>query len=91
MSIDYDAIAAGLTQAVPFAGFLGLEITEVGPGRATVQLPDRAELGNHVGSQHAGALFTAAALDSSDRFGQPAAALTASAGRRQPVVVSSPR
>jgi acyl-coenzyme A thioesterase PaaI-like protein len=68
MSIDYDAIAAGMTQAVPFAGYLGLEITEVGPGRATVQLPDRAELGNHVGSQHAGALFTVAETASGAAF-----------------------
>lgn len=57
---DFDAIAAGMSQAVPFAGFLGLEITEMAEGRATVVLPERQELTNHVGSQHAGALFTAA-------------------------------
>jgi uncharacterized protein (TIGR00369 family) len=57
---DFDAIAQGMTQAVPFAAFLGLEITEVSAGEAVVRLPERAELTNHVGSQHAGALFTVA-------------------------------
>ncbi len=57
---DFDAIAAGMSQAVPFAGYLGLEITEIAAGEATVVLPERTELTNHVGSQHAGSLFTAA-------------------------------
>lgn len=57
---DFDAIAAGMSQAVPFAGYLDLEITEMAEGKATVVLPERQELKNHVGSQHAGALFTAA-------------------------------
>lgn len=57
---DFEAIAAGMNQAVPFAGYLGLEITEIAAGEATVVLPERAELTNHVGSQHAGSLFTVA-------------------------------
>jgi uncharacterized protein (TIGR00369 family) len=65
---DFDAIAAGMTQAVPFAGHLGLEITSVGEGEATVRLPERAELTNHVGSQHAGALFTLAETASGAAF-----------------------
>jgi acyl-coenzyme A thioesterase PaaI-like protein len=65
---DFDAIAQGMTQAVPFAGYLDLEITEVAPGEATVVLPERAELTNHVGSQHAGALFTAAEAASGGAF-----------------------
>jgi acyl-coenzyme A thioesterase PaaI-like protein len=48
-----------MSQAVPFAGFLGLEFIEIEEGRAVVRLAERPELGNHVGSQHAGALFTA--------------------------------
>jgi uncharacterized protein (TIGR00369 family) len=66
--IDFDLIAKGMTQAVPFAGHLDLEITEVGEGEATVVLPDRPELKNHVGSQHAGALFTAAETASGAAF-----------------------
>jgi acyl-coenzyme A thioesterase PaaI-like protein len=65
---DFDLIAKGMTQAVPFAGHLELEITEVGEGEATVVLPDRPELKNHVGSQHAGALFTAAETASGAAF-----------------------
>jgi len=65
---DFDAIAQGMTQAVPFAGHLGLEITGVGEGEATVRLPERAELNNHVGSQHAGALFTLAETASGAAF-----------------------
>jgi acyl-coenzyme A thioesterase PaaI-like protein len=65
---DFDAIAQGMTQAVPFAGFLNLEITEVSAGEAVVRLPERAELTNHVGSQHAGALFTVAEAASGAAF-----------------------
>lgn len=66
--IDFDAIAAGMTQAVPFAGHLGLEITSVSAGEAVVLLSERPELKNHVGSQHAGALFTAAETASGAAF-----------------------
>jgi acyl-coenzyme A thioesterase PaaI-like protein len=65
---DFDAIAAGMTQAVPFAGYLGLEITKVAEGEASVVLPERDELKNHVGSQHAGALFTVAEAASGAAF-----------------------
>ncbi len=65
---DFDAIAQGMTRAVPFAGHLGLEITSVGEGEATVRLPDREELTNHVGSQHAGGLFTVAEAASGAAF-----------------------
>jgi uncharacterized protein (TIGR00369 family) len=65
---DFDAIAKGMTQAVPFAAYLGLEITSVSEGAAVVVLPERAELKNHVGSQHAGALFTVAETASGAAF-----------------------
>ncbi len=68
MSEFYDAIAQGMTQAVPFAGYLGLEITSVAEGEAVVVLPERDELTNHVGSQHAGALFTVAETASGAAF-----------------------
>lgn len=66
--VDYDAIAQGMTQAVPFAAFLGIEVTKVAAGEATALLPERDELKNHVGSQHAGALFTAAETASGAAF-----------------------
>jgi uncharacterized protein (TIGR00369 family) len=65
---DFDLIAQGMTQAVPFAGHLGLEITHMAEGEAVVLLPERAELTNHVGSQHAGALFTVAETASGAAF-----------------------
>ncbi len=65
---DFDAIAAGMNQAVPFAGHLGLVIETIGEGEALVRLPDRSELTNHVGSQHAGALFTLAETASGAAF-----------------------
>jgi uncharacterized protein (TIGR00369 family) len=67
-NVDFDAIAKGMAMAVPFAGHLNLEIAEVGPGEATVILPRRPELTNHVGSQHAGALFTVAETASGAAF-----------------------
>jgi acyl-coenzyme A thioesterase PaaI-like protein len=66
--IDYEAIAAGLKQAIPFNGHLGLEVNEVAPGRGVVTLPELPELQNHVGSQHAGALFTAGEAASGGAF-----------------------
>jgi acyl-coenzyme A thioesterase PaaI-like protein len=65
---DFDAIAQGMTQAVPFAGYLGLEITSVSAGEAVVVLPERVELTDHVGSQLPGALFTPAEAASGAAF-----------------------
>ena len=66
--MDYDAIRAGLQGAIPFNVHLGLEVAEVGPGRGVVRLPDRPEIRNHVGSQHAGALFGAGEAASGAAF-----------------------
>lgn len=65
---DFDLIAKGMSQAVPFAGHLGLEIESVAAGESLVRLPERVELSNHVGSQHAGALFTLAETASGAAF-----------------------
>ena len=66
--MDYDAVAKGMSMAVPFIGHLDLEIVEIDAGTATVVLPERPQLTNHVGSQHAGALFTAAEAASGAAF-----------------------
>jgi uncharacterized protein (TIGR00369 family) len=65
---DFDLIAKGMSQAVPFVGYLGVEVISIGEGEATAVLPDRGELFNHVGSQHAGALFTVAETASGAAF-----------------------
>jgi acyl-coenzyme A thioesterase PaaI-like protein len=66
--MDYEAIRGGLQQAVPFNTHVGLEIAEVGPGVGVVRLPDRGELRNHAGTQHAGALFAAGEAASGAAF-----------------------
>jgi len=65
---DFELIAQGMNEAVPFVKHLGLEVLEISAGEATVRLPERAELTNHVGSQHAGALFTLAETASGAAF-----------------------
>jgi acyl-coenzyme A thioesterase PaaI-like protein len=55
--MDLEPLRAGMEQAVPFNGHLGLEIAEVAVGRGVARLPDHEALRNHTGSQHASALF----------------------------------
>jgi acyl-coenzyme A thioesterase PaaI-like protein len=66
--MDYEALKQGLRAAVPFVQLLELEYVDLGPGTATVRLPERVEMTNHVGSQHAGGLFTAAETASGAAF-----------------------
>jgi uncharacterized protein (TIGR00369 family) len=68
MDLDFDAIAKGMAMAVPYVGHMGIEVTEMSEGAATALLPDRPELHNHVGSQHAGALFGVAETASGAAF-----------------------
>ena len=58
MSLDYAAMAAGYEGLIPFAKYVGLQVKTIGPGTATVVLPQTPDTLNHVDSQHAGALFT---------------------------------
>ena len=66
--VDYEAMRAGLQQAIPFNTHVGLEFVEVADGRGVVKLPDLAHTKNHVDSQHAGALFSAAEAASGGAF-----------------------
>ncbi len=68
MTIDFDAVRAGLEQAIPFNKHLGLEVVAVADGSGSVRLPDDPRLLNHVGSQHAGGLFSAAEAASGAAF-----------------------
>ncbi|HEY2633019.1 MAG TPA: DUF4442 domain-containing protein [Solirubrobacteraceae bacterium] len=67
-AVDYTAVAAGLTQAIPFNVHLGLQTTTVAENHGAVLLPDDERLRNHVGSQHAGALFAAGEAASGAAF-----------------------
>ena len=66
--MDFNALRDGLQVAIPFNVHVGLEVREVGEGRGVVALPDRDNLRNHVGSQHAGALFSAGEAASGAAF-----------------------
>jgi len=66
--MDYDALMSGLQQAIPFNNHVKVEYVEVGPGKGVVRLPEDDALQNHVGSQHAGALFTAGEAASGGAF-----------------------
>jgi uncharacterized protein (TIGR00369 family) len=68
MDVDFDAVAKGMAIAVPYIAHIGIEVTEMSEGAATAVLPDRPELHNHVGSQHAGALFGVAETASGAAF-----------------------
>lgn len=51
-------IKAQMGQTVPFANHTGVTVEEVAAGRGAAALEQRHETSNHIGSQHAGALFT---------------------------------
>ena len=55
-----EAMMKALETGVPMNAFVGIEVIEMEPGRGVARLPDRPELKNHVGSQHAAALFAVA-------------------------------
>jgi acyl-coenzyme A thioesterase PaaI-like protein len=66
--MDFEALRGAMAQAIPFNTHLGVEIVEVAAGRSVVRLPDDQRLRNHVGSQHAGALFAAGEAASGAAF-----------------------
>ena len=66
--MDYEAVAAGLNEAIPFNRHIGLVVEEIAPGRGVVTLPDGEHLHNHVGSQHAGGLVSAGEAASGGAF-----------------------
>ena len=66
--MDYEALRAGIAAAVPYNQHLGLELVEVADGRAVARLPEGDHLNNHVGTQHAGGLFSAAEAASGAAF-----------------------
>ena len=47
-----------LTQMIPFIRTVGLTIDDVGRGTAQATLPARPEVNNHLGTAHAGAVYT---------------------------------
>jgi uncharacterized protein (TIGR00369 family) len=58
--MDRNQLRQHLTALVPFNRHVGLEVTELEAGRAVARLIEAPTLVNHVGTFHAGALFTLA-------------------------------
>ena len=55
--MSFEAIRARLTAGVPFAAHCGVSLDKLDRGSATATLPFRKAGLNHIGTQHAGALF----------------------------------
>lgn len=56
----FELIKGQMGANVPFAAHAGVRLLEVADGRATAALDQTPQTANHIGSQHAGALFTLA-------------------------------
>ncbi|MEO9599536.1 DUF4442 domain-containing protein [Parasphingorhabdus sp.] len=54
----FDVIKSQLSKTVPYAAHTGIELLSVADGRGEALLPSQETTLNHIGSQHAGALFT---------------------------------
>ena len=58
--MDFETLRAQFAAAVPFARHAGDENVEIGDGIARTQLTQTEQLSDHIGSLHAGAIFTLA-------------------------------
>ena len=56
----YDRIKQQMMDTLPFVRLLGISIDDIGAGTSKVSMPEDPKLNNHLGTQHAGALFTLA-------------------------------
>ena len=56
----YERIKQQMMDTLPFVRLLGIQIDEIGHGTSKVSMPSDPKLNNHLGTQHAGALFTLA-------------------------------
>jgi acyl-coenzyme A thioesterase PaaI-like protein len=56
--VSPDQIPQMLTAMIPFIQTVGLTIEDVGTGTATAKLESRKAIHNHMGTVHAGALYT---------------------------------
>jgi len=55
----YDIVRKQLSRTVPFAKLLGLSVQDIDEQGASASLEPAAHLNNHVGTLHAGVIFTA--------------------------------
>ena len=57
MTDDFDWLARGMENDMPFPSLIGVRVKELTRGHALLELPDDPKVHNHVGGAHAGALF----------------------------------
>ncbi|GAA5061676.1 YiiD C-terminal domain-containing protein [Nocardia callitridis] len=67
-AVDYEYLRAVSHDLVPFGRHIGTAVTEVSAERAVVEIPAGDTVGNHMGTVHAGALFTAADIGGAAAF-----------------------
>lgn len=65
---DYEQIRRMVDSVVPFNNHVGVRVTEVGFATAVAEVADRAEMRNHLGTVHAGAMFLAAEVACAGAF-----------------------
>lgn len=65
----YNIVKQQMMDTLPFIRLLGIQIDEIGPGTARTSMPVDPRLNNHLGSHHAGALFTLAETASGAAMG----------------------
>ncbi len=65
----YEMIRKRISDTVPFAKHIGVEIVSVGDGMSECNVQLKPELLNHIGSAHAGVIFTLAETASGGAMG----------------------
>jgi len=66
--VDLERLRRTVDTMVPFCNHVGVRVTELAPDHGQAELPVRAELENHFGTVHAGALFLAAEVAGAAAF-----------------------
>lgn len=56
----YDMIRQQMVGSLPFVRHCGIDLVSIGDGTAEARVTDRAEVKNHIGTPHAGVIFTLA-------------------------------
>ncbi|AUN31754.1 DUF4442 domain-containing protein [Niveispirillum cyanobacteriorum] len=56
----YDMIRQQMVGSLPFVRHCGIDLVALGDGTAEARVTDRAEVKNHIGTPHAGVIFTLA-------------------------------
>lgn len=65
---DLTELRSVIDGMVPFCNLVGVRVTELRADGAVAELPDRADLLNHMGTIHAGAIFLAAEVSGAAAF-----------------------